>query len=224
MERSAGSDLKMNNGRDIEDAIRVLEEGGVVAYPTDTVYGLGADMSSPEAIRRVLEIKGRSPSMGLPLLLADATDLDQVAIALQSRGGGGLIRKLASMFWPGALTLIVSRTALIPDLVTGGRDTVAVRVPDHFVPRGLIRSLGRPITGTSANYSGHPSLTTAQEVHTQLGTDVDMVIESAQALNGIDSTILDVSGPVARVLRRGAIHINSIQECLAELGEPLALN
>lgn len=214
----------MNNGRDIDDAARVLKDGGVVAYPTDTVYGLGADMSSSEAIRRVLEIKGRAASMGLPLLLADATDLDQVALALQSRGGGGLIKKLASVFWPGALTLVVSRTALIPDLVTGGRDTVAVRVPDHLVPRQLVCSLGRPITGTSANYSGHPSLTTAREVHTQLGKDVDMVIEDSQALNGVDSTILDVSGPVARVVRLGAIPINSIQECLAELGEPLALN
>ena len=214
----------MNNGRDIDDAARVLKDGGVVAYPTDTVYGLGADMSSSEAIRRVLEIKGRAASMGLPLLLADATDLDRVALALQSRGGGGLIKKLASVFWPGALTLVVSRTALIPDLVTGGRDTVAVRVPDHLVPRQLVCSLGRPITGTSANYSGHPSLTTAREVHTQLGKDVDMVIEDSQALNGVDSTILDVSGPVARVVRLGAIPINSIQECLAELGEPLALN
>ena len=202
----------------IAAGVAVLRDGGIVAYPTDTVYGLGADIECLAAVRRIIELKGRSMDMGLPLLLSDTEDLEQV--------GGELTETawlLARRFWPGPLTLVVQRTKLVPDVVTGGRDTVAVRVPDHPVPRALAHSLGRPITGTSANVSGRSPNATAEQVRQQLGAAVDMIVEGGPHPGGQESTILDVSGAVPRILRRGAVSEGVIQEYLAGIGEPLAV-
>ncbi len=209
-----------NDENPIEAGVQVLRCSGTVAFPTDTVYGLGADATSPAAVQRVIDIKGRSAEMGLPVLLADPEDLEQV---VQLRAGEVIVKKLASLFWPGPLTLVVPRSALIPDVITGGRDTVAVRVPDHPIPRELARRLGRPITGTSANRSGQPPSATAQDVRRQLGAAVDLVLDGGPPVGGVESTILDVSGAVPRLLRRGAISEQAIQACLAELGKPMAV-
>ena len=190
---------------EVEQGIEVLRKGGVVAYPTDTVYGLGAGLLDDAAVQRVIDAKGRAESMGLPLLLSRAEmltpivrDVDATAMALIER------------FWPGALTLVMTKSAAVSDLVSGGRSSVAVRVPNHPVPRALSEGVGGPIIGTSANRTGAVSASSAVQVREQLNGAVDLVIDGLPSL-GIQSTILDLTGPVPRVLRSGAVSLEEIQ-------------
>ena len=196
----------------LQAAVALLKNGGVVAVPTDTLYGLAADFTNVSAVRRVIEIKGRPEEMGIPLLLSNASDLSLVARDIPQAAWA-----LARRFWPGALTLVVPRSPIVSDLVTGGRDTVAVRVPNHPVPIALARGLGRPITGTSANRTGQPPCQTAQEVRLQLGNALDMILEGGDTPQGIQSTIVDLTGPVPRVLRQGAVSFASIHSVCPEL-------
>ena len=187
-------------------AVEILTAGGLVAYPTDTLYGLGANAFLEPAVAKVFAVKRRPPDQPLPLLLADAGQLDWVAQDIPE-----IARRLADAYWPGALTLVVPRAACVPLLVTGGAPTVGVRVPAHPVPRELARRLAAPLTGTSANRSGGPSPTTADEVRAQLGADVDLIIDGGPCALGTPSTIVDVSSEPPRVLRVGAV-------TLADLG------
>ena len=191
----------------LEEPLRHLNRGGVVAFPTDTLYGLGADAFSHQAVARVFDVKGRAAASGLPLLIAEAADLDKVAVDITD-----LARSLAEEFWPGPLTLVLRRSSRVPAIVTGGLDTVAVRVPDHPVPRALARLLGRPITGTSANPAGGPDPVTADDVRTLLGEAVDYIIDGGPSPLGSPSTILDLSGPRPAILRAGALE----RECLEQ--------
>ncbi|MCE2404334.1 MAG: threonylcarbamoyl-AMP synthase [Dehalococcoidia bacterium] len=184
----------------LEEPIRCLRRGGVVVFPTDTLYGLGADAFSPEAVGRVFDIKGRASSSGLPLLIADTADLDMVAVDIT-----GLALALAEEFWPGPLTLVLRRSDRVPAIATGGLDTVAVRIPDHPVPRALARSVGRPITGTSANRTDGPDPVTAGQVKESLGGAVDYIIDAGPSPLGAPSTILDLSGARPALLRAGAV-------------------
>ena len=192
--------------RQIALAVDLLREGGVVAYPTDTLYGLGADAFNEAAVERVFVIKGRPHGMPLPLLLADADALAQVASEVPP-----LARVLAERFWPGALTLVIPRSAKVPELVSGRGWKVGVRVPDHPVPRELARRLGAPITGTSANKSGGPDPRTAADVRSQLGEMVDLVIEGGGLPAGQPSTVLDLTGPSPRIVRAGAISKEALE-------------
>lgn len=186
--------------RQIAQAVEILCRGRVVAYPTDTLYGLGADAFNELAVERVFIIKGRPHGMPLPLLLADPGDLSQVASQVPP-----LAHVLAKTFWPGALTLIVPRSPKVSELVSGRGWKVGVRVPDHLVPRELARRLGAPITGTSANKTGGPDPKTATEVRRQLGDEVDLVIDDGSTPAGQPSTVLDLTGPLPRIVRQGAI-------------------
>ena len=190
----------------LEESVRCLRSGGVIAFPTDTLYGLGADAFSPEAVGRVFDIKGRASSSGLPLLIADASDLDTVAVDITD-----MARTLAEEFWPGPLTLVLRRSARVPAVTTGGLDTVAVRTPDHPIPRALVRSLGRPITGTSANPTGGPDPVTAGEVKGLLGEAVDYIIDAGPSPLGSPSTILDLSGERPAILRAGALQREALE-------------
>lgn len=213
---TAWNGLSSSLAEQVQAAVALLKNGGVVAYPTDTLYGLGADFSSQKAVQRVLDIKGRASEMGLPLLLADADDLALVAAAIPDA-----VLVLARLFWPGALTLVVPRSSVVLDLVTGGRDTVAVRVPDHPVPLALARGLGRPITGTSANLAGQPPALTAEDVRSVLGESVDMIIDGGPALLGTQSTIVDATGPLLKLVRPGAISLSDIRSVYS--GEVIAV-
>ena len=219
--REMGSSLGQATSANLEDRIAAgvvaLRAGGVVAFPTDTLYGLGADIACPTAVQSIVSMKARPMGMGLPLLLSNIEDLEQVADEVAE-----WVWHLARQFWPGPLTLVVRRSNLVPDVVTGGRDTVAVRVPDHPVPRQLAGDLGRPLTGTSANLTGQPPAKTAAEVRQQLGTIVDLIIEGDPRPTGRESTILDVTGAVPRLLRPGAVNTQILQEHLTALGKPLA--
>jgi len=187
-------------------------KGGVVAFPTDTVYGLGADPFQDAAVERVFAIKGRSSSQALPLLLADVSQLEAVAQNIPE-----LAWMLAERFWPGALTLVLAKAYGLNSLAVPG-DTVAVRLPNHPVPRALAAALGRPITGTSANLSGRPSPTSADEVRQQLGGSVDLVLEGSPLPGGQESTILDLTGERPHLLRQGAVALEDIEKV-----RPLAL-
>jgi len=184
----------------VESGISILERGGVVAFPTDTVYGLGACVSIQQAVERVYKVKERPRSMALPLLLADASQLTKVAEPMPP-----VAWLLIRSFLPGALTIVLHKSSSVLDIITAGEITIAIRIPAHPIPVALAKGLGVPIVGTSANLSGKPSSLTAEEVYSQLGDKVDLIINGGKCPGGKESTIVDVTGAVPVVLREGAI-------------------
>ena len=198
----------------IKQGISILKGGGVVAFPTDTVYGLGACASDEQAVERVYELKKRLRNMALPLLLADTTQISEVA-ANVSQIAWLLIRR----FLPGALTLVLPKSDTLPDIITAGSRTVAVRIPAHPVPIALSEGIGAPIVGTSANLSGKPSALTASEVYSQFGDKIDLVVDGGRCPGGKESTIVDVTGGKPVILREGAI----TREELEQVYEGIAL-
>ena len=193
--------------RQVGYGIRVLRQGGIVAYPTDTVYGLGASMSMPEAVQRVFAAKRRSLDMALPLLVANASQIDELAGRVPP-----VARRLIDSFIPGALTLVLPASHAVSPVVTAGGSTVAVRIPDHAVPIALIRGIGAPLVGTSANLSGGPSPLTAAEVRLQFGDEIDTVIDDGQRCRGTESTIVDLTGETPVILREGAISAETLRQ------------
>ena len=191
----------------IETAVRVLRDGGVVSVPTDTLYGLAASAVDESAVERLYRIKRRPRGVPLPILLADPADMREYGVDVPE-----LAWSLAATFFPGPLTLVLRSAGNLPDAVTGGLSTVAVRVPGHWVPREVVRKLGAPITGTSANRSGTPGPTTADGVREQLGNDIDYVIDAGRCPGGVASTVLDVSGPTPLVLRQGAVSRQELEK------------
>jgi L-threonylcarbamoyladenylate synthase len=191
-------------------AARILAEGGLVAFPTDTVYGVGAHAFQPDAVERIYTAKIRSRDKAIPILLAQADDLVLVAEGITETAW-----LLAERFWPGGLTLVLPKKANVPDVVSAGGPTVAVRVPDHPVPLALIAALGAPLAATSANLSGHPSPVTAQEVQAELGGRIELILNGGRCPGGIPSTVLDVTTDPPAILRTGAI---SVQETETALG------
>ncbi|AKG53461.1 TsaC [Dehalogenimonas sp. WBC-2] len=180
-------------------AIETLKNGGVVALPTDTVYCLAAALDHPKAISRIFDIKGRQTIIALPVLVSDADQLRQVAETPP------LAELLMQRFMPGGLTMILKRKGIVPDIVTGGRDTVAVRIPNHALTLHIIRATGMPLTGTSANLSGHGSVDNARDVLTQLGSKVDMILNGGRCPGGRESTIVDLTTPFPTIVRDGAV-------------------
>lgn len=201
------SKLSLKIEKQIERGISILRQGGLVAYPTDTVYGLGASASLPQAVERIYAVKKRPRNMPLPLLLADVSQITEVAESVPP-----IAWLLIDRFLPGALTLVLCKSSSVPDIITGGGTTVAVRVPAHPVPVALIGGLGVPIVGTSANLSGKPSPLTAEEVYSQLGDKVDLVIDGGRCPGGKESTVVDVTDKIPVVLREGAISREELKQ------------
>jgi len=186
-------------------ALEVLRRGGVVAYPTDTVYGVGCRIDDDAAVRRVYALKGRAPAEPLPVLLADPLQLDEYGTQISAAA-----RRLAALHWPGPLTIVVRRSARIPARVVGGGDTVGLRVPGHPLPRALVRELGVPIVGTSANTHGAPAPVTAQLVVFDLGDRVDLVIDGGRVPLGRESTVVNASVDPPRLVRQGAVALRDV--------------
>ncbi|OGA64816.1 MAG: threonylcarbamoyl-AMP synthase [Betaproteobacteria bacterium RIFCSPLOWO2_12_FULL_65_14] len=202
---------------EIERAVEILGRGGLVAFPTETVYGLGADASSAEALARLYAVKRRPADHPVIVHFASA----QAAFAW-AREVPAAAKKLAERFWPGPLTLILKRSAKAADFVTGGQDAVGLRVPSHPVAHELLQRFGKGIAAPSANRFGLVSPTTAAHVREDLGADVDLVLEGGPSEVGIESTIVDLSGERPVLLRPGRISKAQLEEVLASpVGEKI---
>lgn len=193
----------------IARAVRVLRDGGLVGFPTETVYGLGADASNPEAVRRIFDAKGRPADHPLIVHLAAPSQVVEWARDVPPDAAA-----LAEAFWPGPLTLILPRASCVSDLVTGGQDTVGLRVPSHPVAHRLLQAFGGGLAGPSANRFGRISPTTAEHVRDDLGERVDLILDGGPSQVGIESTIVDVTGGAPRVLRPGMITAARIEAVL----------
>jgi L-threonylcarbamoyladenylate synthase len=193
----------------IEQAVGILRSGGLVAFPTETVYGLGADAANPAAVRRVFSAKGRPADHPLIVHIADMADLKRWAADVPRSAW-----LLAEKFWPGPLTLIVPRSQQVNPVVTGGQKTIGLRVPSHPVAQRLLKAFGGGIAAPSANRFGRISPTTAQHVRDDLGADVDLVIDGGPCDVGIESTIVDLSGAQPSVLRPGRISVRQLEDAL----------
>ena len=204
----------MISDSDIDNAVAVLRAGGLVAFPTETVYGLGADASNPSAVRRIYEAKGRPADHPVIVHVADA-----IQVANWAREMPEAAHRLARRFWPGPLTLVLKRARGVSDVVTGGQDTVAVRVPSHPVAQQLLRRFGGGVAAPSANRFGRVSATTAEHVRQEFGGSVVIVLDGGEADVGIESTIVDLSGAAPRLLRPGWVTALAIEEAA---GQPLA--
>jgi L-threonylcarbamoyladenylate synthase len=200
---------------DVTRAVEVLRRGGLVALPTETVYGLGADASSELAVRRIFAVKGRPSTHPLIVHVANLDAARAWADAVPAAG-----EALARAFWPGPLTLVLRRSALASDAVTGGQDTVALRVPAHPLALELLRAFKGGIAAPSANRFGRLSPTTAAHVVEELGSQVDVVLDGGPCEVGIESSIVDVTGPTPRLLRPGGLPREDLE---AVLGQPLEL-
>lgn len=200
----------------IEAAALIIQEGGLVAFPTETVYGLGADALNPEAVARIYEAKGRPSDNPMIVHISRASEIGQLTPFITQD-----MIKLIDHFWPGPLTLVVKKKDNVPLRTTGGLDTVAVRMPDHPVALDLIRLSGVPIAAPSANLSGKPSPTQAEHVKEDLMGKVDAILMGGDCRVGIESTVLDLTGKTPMILRPGIITADNIE---AVLEKPVALD
>jgi L-threonylcarbamoyladenylate synthase len=199
----------MRRGTDIDRAADVLARGGLVAFPTETVYGLGADASSAEAVGRIYAAKGRPADHPLIVHLADGDDLARWAAHVPASA-----RVLAARFWPGPLTIILRRGPAISASVTAGGDTVGLRMPAHPIAQALIARFAGAIAAPSANRHGHVSPTTADHVAADLGDALDYLLDGGACEVGVESTIVDLSGGLPALLRPGGVDAREIEEAL----------
>jgi L-threonylcarbamoyladenylate synthase len=199
----------------IKDAAAILRRGGLVAFPTETVYGLGADASNPAAVARIYKVKGRPSAHPVIVHIGDVTQLARWAREVPEYAA-----KLAGRFWPGPLTLVLLRAAGVHDEITGGQDTIGLRVPGHPVALDLLREFGGGIAAPSANRFGRISPTTADHVRHDLGPDVDLILDGGVCEIGIESTIIDLSRGKPVVLRPGRIGEKDIVDALGIASAP----
>jgi len=196
--------------RDLQPAADLLRSGQVVAFPTETVYGLGANALDPDAVQAIFTAKGRPADNPLIVHVADRADLPRLVSQIT-----GPAAALIDRFMPGPLTLVLPRSPIVPDIVTAGLDTVAVRIPVHPVARRLIELAGVPVAAPSANRSGRPSPTTAAHVLEDMEGIIPLVVDGGACDFGLESTVVDVTGPVPVILRPGAV---SAEEIMAVVG------
>lgn len=197
----------------LHQAVAILRQGGLVAFPTDTVYGLGALVWNESSVAQIYWAKERPAEKAIPVLLAG---LDQVGLLAEQAPDA--VKLLAGRFWPGPLTMVIPCGAHVPAIVTAGTRTVAVRVPDHPVALHLFALAGQPMAVTSANRSGHASLLTAQQVMEQLAGRIDAVVDGGVCPGGVPSTVLDLTAAPARILRQGPVTAQQLQPLLGQIG------
>jgi L-threonylcarbamoyladenylate synthase len=191
----------------LEQAVEVLQSGKLVAFPTDTVYGVGAHGFLPEAVRHLYTIKERPDHLPIPLLLSDTAAVETLCIDVPPATW-----RIVERFWPGGLSLVLRRASIVPDVVTAGGPTVAVRVPDQPMVRELVRRLGAPLAATSANRHGQPASVTAGEVQRVLGGCVSLVLDGGRCPGGMASTVLDMTVSPPTILRHGPVSAEELSE------------
>jgi len=199
--------LSASSSLAIARALEVLRSGGLVAFPTDTVYGVGALAFDGQAVESIYTAKDRPVEKAIPVLLGDATDLENVGTDIPA-----VARRLADRFWPGPLTILVPKRLDLPEAVSA-TSTVGVRVPDHEVARALLRAAG-PMAVTSANISGAQSPVTAREVYEQLGGRIPLILDGGRTPGGVPSTLVDCTTSELRVLREGPISLDALRSAL----------
>lgn len=197
--------------QDIQQAAEIIKEGGLVAFPTETVYGLGADALNPEAVGKVYAAKGRPSDNPMIVHISSKDDLFKLTYDITDD-----IKKLMDAFWPGPLTMVVSARPIVPRVTTGGLDTVAVRMPSDAAAAALIEKAGVPIAAPSANLSGRPSPTSARHVMDDLDGKIDAIIEGDCCKVGIESTVVDMTGNVPAILRPGIITKSQLAQALGK--------
>lgn len=191
----------------ISQALLILRAGDLVAFPTDTVYGLGALIRMPESITQLFTTKERSKQKAIPVLLGDVADISLISVRIPTNA-----RRLAERFWPGPLTLVVPRHPSLPEILSPSA-TIGVRMPDHPIALGLLRKAG-PLAVTSANISGQPSAATAEEVHEQLGGRISLIIDGGHTPGGNPSTVVRCTQTELVILRPGPITENDLRAVL----------
>lgn len=196
---------------DIQTAVALLRAGETVAFPTETVYGLGADALNPLAVKKIFRIKGRPADHPLIVHIADVSQLDLWAESIPRA-----VWRLSARFWPGPLTLILPRRSDVPQEVTGGQNTVGVRVPDHPVATALLQAFGSGIAAPSANRFGRVSPTTAQHVREGLGSKVGMILDGGPCSVGVESTIVSLLHGRAVLLRPGGLSVEELEDTLGQ--------
>lgn len=200
------------SNQDLEVAADILRKGGLVAFPTETVYGLGGDALNPDASRKIYAAKGRPSDNPLIVHIADEADLQKIARDIPEAA-----YKLMDVFWPGPMTMIFHKKSIVPDSTTGGLDTVAVRMPSHNVAYELIRRSGVMIAAPSANTSGRPSPTIASHVKEDLDGKIEMIIDGGDCRYGIESTIIDMTSEVPTILRPGYITQEMLEDVIGHV-------
>lgn len=193
----------------LSHALQVLKDGGLVAFPTDTVYGLGAMAFNPQAIVRLYQAKGRSSDNPIPVLIASATELTRIALKISP-----MARQLAARFWPGPVTLVVWRRLSLPKEISA-TPTVGVRVPDHALAQALLTAAG-PLAVTSANRSNQPTSRTAAQVMDGLDGRIDLILDGGKTPGGEPSTVVDCTQAIPQILRPGPIREQEILESLTK--------
>ena len=191
--------------KELAKAADIIQQGGVVAFPTETFYGLAVDPMNPAALKRLFEIKKRSYDKPVLILVDEESKLAELASAIPNQ-----YQALIRSFWPGPLTLIFPGLALLPPLLTGNTPTVGVRISSHPIACRLLKAVGSPITATSANMSGKPAAVSASEVQEQLGRKVDLVLDGGKVPGGKGSTIVGIEGAGLKLIRDGVIPYDRI--------------
>tara|TARA_B100001123_G_scaffold188284_1_gene215165 strand:- start:12 stop:656 length:645 start_codon:yes stop_codon:yes gene_type:complete len=194
---------------EVKDSANVVSNGGIIIYPTDTLYGLGADIRNEESLLRIYDIKGRPNDMALPVLVSGWEMVRSISSEVNVIG-----EKLAARFWPGQLTLVIRADDNLSTILTGGRRTIAVRQPAHWIAQQIIEQVGNPIVGTSANLSGSPDLVEASDLAPELGHLVDRIITCGLKPFGVGSTVVDITGEQPKLLRGTSISIEDIKSAL----------
>ena len=202
----------------INDAARIIKEGGLVAFPTETVYGLGANGLNPEAVSQIFRAKGRPQDNPLILHVDSIQALEDLVLEIPDQA-----LRVMEEFWPGPLTILFKKSARVPDIITAGLDTVALRMPDNPIALGLIKAAGVPIAAPSANISGRPSPTSSDHVVQDLRGKANMIIDGGMTGIGLESTVLDLSGPVAMILRPGGVTLEDLKRIIPEVVEDSSL-
>jgi len=193
----------MNHAEVFDRAISILKSGGLIALPTDTVYGLAADPWNGEAISQLFKVKSRSELESIPVLLRGVAAIDEIAMDVPGR-----VRTIAEKFWPGPLTIVVRRKSDLPSEISA-TDTIGVRAPDHEFAMALLKMYG-PIAATSANLSGQPAATSAEQVASSLSGMIDLIVDGGKSAGGVSSTVVDFTANPPVLLREGPISLESV--------------
>jgi L-threonylcarbamoyladenylate synthase len=204
--------LTLEEGRALEDAISTIQRGGVVAFPTDTVYGIGASLKHRSAMARIYDIKGRAPNKPIPILISRPDVIDTLTDDADEE-----LVELAYRFWPGPLTIILKAKDSLPREVVAPDGTCGVRIPDHSIPLAIAQHDGGAIATTSANRSGMPAATTAAAIQESLGGDLDMILDGGIAPREAASTVIRREGDTISVIREGSVNLDQLRDAWASI-------